>query len=534
MAKKKQVKNIPAAKSTSPDLDLLIDKYIWLLIPIFTVIYYLSSKYSIGFSQDDEIGHFVNMKEFWTDPLSIIGNWPKPGYKILMVVPALFGYQAVLLVNSLIAATTVYLTYRLLKLYNINYAFFGAFMLGLQPLFFDLSFRSYAEIFTALLFVVLIILYKKESYFLCGLVCGYIFTVRQEAVLIGIFLAIIFFQRKNYTAILSIGIFPFLFNLFGYFKTGDYLFVISEMSSLGAMDFGGASRGFFHYFKVYIFIVGPVCLTLFLLGYFGFLADTKKFKEYIKKYDIVYVVFTLTFMVQVLLMLKGTNPGTWRYLLHISPLAAFFATVGLNNLASVQFKKTNYIITGTFLIITLAVLSRISKGLDLFEIPEYGKFAVVSIVFLLTVILFSNDTRAYLNKLSVTLIILSAVYLFMSFEPRVLSAENIAVKQTAEYLAKSEYENKEIYVTVQLTNSIILFGDVSPEGRKKFIHLNQENLSKAKKGDLVIWDTHYGYRPEYKNDVKPDDLDENPDFKMIKKITSSDNMFEAYVYEKIN
>jgi hypothetical protein len=451
-----------------------------------------------------------------------------------MVVPALLGYQAVLIFNSLIASTTVYLTYRLLKLYKINYAFFGAIILALQPMFFDLSFRSYAEIFTALLFVIMILLYKKESYFLCGLVCGYIFTVRQEAALIGIFLAFIFYQRKNYPAIFAIGIFPFLFNLFGYFKTGDYLFVITEMSTLGAMDFGGASRGFFHYFKVYIFIIGPVCLTLFLLGYYGFLADTKKIKEYLKKFDIVYVVFTVTFLVQVMLMIKGTNPGTWRYLLHISPLAAFFATVGLNNLGSVKFKNVSYVIMGSFLLIVLAVLSKTSMGVDLSEISEYGKFGVVSLIFLLAVGLFSNDTRAYLNKLSITLILIAAAYLFMSFEPRILSPENIAVRQVAEYLSKPEYLDKDIYVTVQLTNSIILFGDVPPSRREKFIHLNSDNLLKAKKGDIIVWDNHYGYRPEYKNDVKLDEIEKDPDFKIINNINATDKFFEATIFEKIN
>ena len=67
----------------------------------------------------------------------------------------------------------------------------------------------------------------------------------------------------------------------------------------------------------------------------------KKIKEYFIKYDLVYIVFTLMFLVQVMLMIKGTNPGTWRYLLQVSPLAAFFATVGLNNLGSSEFKKTN-------------------------------------------------------------------------------------------------------------------------------------------------------------------------------------------------
>ena len=533
MAKKNQIKKNPVVKSTSPDLDLVIHKYFWLVIPLFAFIYYMSSKYSTGFYQDDEIGHFVNMLDFWTDPSVILGNWPKPGYKLFMVVPSLLGLQAVLIANALIASVTVYLTYVLLRTYKIKYAFFGGLMLAFQPLFFDLSFRSYAEIFTALLIVLMILFYKKEMYFLCGLACGYIFTVRQEIALIGIALAIIFFMRKNYLAIVAIGVFPFLFNLFGYIHTGDMLFVISEMSSLGAMDFGGANRGFFHYFKVYIFIIGPVCLTLFLLGYFGFLSDTKKIKEYLLKYDLVYIVFTVTFMVQVMLMVKGTNPGTWRYLLHISPLAAFFATVGLNNLASVQFKKTNYIITGIFLFFTITILSKTSSGLDLLEVSEYWKFAVVGITFLLTIFLFSEDTRSYLNKLSVSLIILSAVYFFMSFQPRQLTPENISVKEIADYISSPELRDKKVFITIQTTNTVRMFGD-DPANKEKYTHLNKENLAKAKTGDIIIWDSHYGYRPEYKNDVKIEDIMNDSSYKMIKQFSSTDSRFKAAVFEKIN
>ena len=136
--------------------------------------------------------------------------------------------------------------------------------------------------------------------------------------------------------------------------------------------------------------------------------------------------------------------------------------------------------------------------------------------------------------LSVTLILISTVYYFLSFEPRLLSAENLTVKQVGEYLDKPELSNKKIYITTQLTSPIVLFGDISPERKKKFIHLNSENLSKAEKGDLVIWDNHYGYRPEYKNDVKLEAVENNPDFKKLKQFNSNDNIFKSYIFEKIN
>jgi len=528
-------KSTTAKKEIKPiDDNPFLDKYFWLIIPLLAVVYYLSSKYSTGFYQDDEIGHYVNMKEFWSDPFIILGNWPKPGYKLFMVVPSLFGYQAVIFFNSLIASVTVYLTYVLLKEYKINYAFFGALLLAFQPLFFDLSFRSYAEIFTGMLFVVMMIFYKREMYLLCGLVCGYIFTVRQEIVLVAIVLAIIFFIKKKYVPIIAIAVFPLVFDFMGYLKSGDIAYVITEMTSLGAMDFGGANRGFFHYFKVYIFIIGPVCLALFLLGFFGFLSDTGKIKEYLMKYDMPYIIFVFGFLVQAMLMVKGTNPGTWRYLLQVSPVAAFFATVGFNNLGLSSFKKINYYVTGFLLLMILLFMSKTSNGLDLTISPDYGKLAVVAIFFMLTIILFSSDKYQFLNKLSIILLILSAAYFFMSFEPRKLSAENLAVKQMSEYLKTAASGPKKVFITSQTESPVILFGDIPNETIKNFIHLNSENLAKASKGDLIIWDSHYGYRPEYKNDVRFETLQNDSNYKVMNQFTSGDNRYRAVVFEKIN
>ena len=174
MAKKESKKNVRSSagsgtsakfnKNVIPlDDNPLISKYFWIVIPLFTIIYYISSKYSLGFYQDDEVGQYINMLSFWSDPFVILGNSPKPGYKIFMVIPSLFGYNAVLLVNAFIASLAVYYTYILLKVCKINYAYFGALLLSVQPLFFDLSFRSYAEIFTSLLILFVLILYKKES-----------------------------------------------------------------------------------------------------------------------------------------------------------------------------------------------------------------------------------------------------------------------------------------------------------------------------------------------------------------------------------
>src|SRR5690606_26719576 len=145
----------------------------------------------------------------------ILGNMPKPGYKIFMVIPALFGYDVVLTVNSFIASLTVFFTYKLIKAYKLNYAFVGALLLAFQPLFFDLSFRSYSEIFTALLVVIFLMLYENKQYIWSALVCGYIFTVRQEIGIVLVILAIIFIRKKEFVPALLLFVFPAIYNLLG-------------------------------------------------------------------------------------------------------------------------------------------------------------------------------------------------------------------------------------------------------------------------------------------------------------------------------
>ncbi|MBK9331770.1 MAG: hypothetical protein IPM96_05015 [Ignavibacteria bacterium] len=543
MAKKETKKNIQNTPRTAAsvksgnktvplDDNPLISKFFWIVIPVFTLIYYISSKYSLGFYQDDEVGQYINMINFFTDPFVILGNSPKPGYKIFMVIPSLFGYNAVLLVNSFIASLAVYFTYILLKTYKINYAYFGALLLAVQPLFFDLSFRSYAEIFTSLLILFVLILYRKESYALSALVCGYIFTVRQEIALLIIIFAVIYFRKKNYTAIILLAVFPLIYNFLGYFKTGDLMFVLTEIMSLSVYSY--KSQGISHYLLVYIFIVGPVSLLLFFFGFFGFLSDTNKIKEYLMKYGIFYLVFVSIFSVQLMTMFSdGANPGNWRYLLHISPIAAVFATIGLNNLGAPSFRKTSYILTGILAFITLVFLSKDTNGFILLETSEYVKFFMIVASFLIILLVKKEPVTEYLNKVSAVLIALAVIYLTLSFTPKELSSENLALKQTSDYLNTLDLNDREVLYNHTF---IPFYSDKHYRNNPaSFKRLISENLNDIKPGTIVIWDSHYSYRPkDMLNDVQLETLEKDSTYKLLNKIISADQRFGAFIFEKTN
>lgn len=523
--KQETVLNIPYSETS---FEAKYSKYFWLIIPVLAILYYSYRKIAVGFYQDDEVAQYINMVNFWADPWVILGNGPKPGYKIFMVIPALISYDAVLIFNSLIAAATVYMTYILIRTYKVSYAIIGALLLATQPLYVDLSFRSYSEIFTALCIVSFLILYKKEKFLFSALLLGYIYTIRQEIALLIIVFAVIFAYRKQYLFAAALFVFPVLYNLLGFIKTGDILFVLTEMQSVAGLNY--KSQGLLHYFKVYIFIVGPVCLSLFLLGFFGFLNDTSKIKEYFKKYAEFYIIFISIFIIQMLTMVSdGPNPGNWRYLLHISPICAFFAAVGLNNLSLKNFRSTNYIITGIFAVLVFLFLSKATDGFILLEKTEYIKIIFVILFFILSIALWNESRAKYLSSLGIALVIIAAVHLYF-VEPKKLSPENISVRETAEFVDTiAEAKGKE-----KLTNHtfIMFYSKQYKDEQKLWKKLDLKNLNEAPKGSYVIWESHYGYRPEFKNDVQLDVLKDSTKYRFIKQIISQDQRFGSFIFEK--
>ncbi len=511
------------------DFERKYSQYFWLLIPVLTILYYSYRNIAVGFYQDDEVAQYINMLQFWKDPWAILGNGPKPGYKIFTVIPALISYDAVLIFNSLIAASTVYLTYILLKSYKIGFAYIGALLLATQPLFVNLSFRSYSEIFTALLIVTFLIFYNKDKYFLSGLLLGYIFTVRQEIALLIIVIAFLFIRKKEYLPAAALAVFPILYNLLGFIKTGDPLFVLTEMKSVAGLNY--KSQGLLHYFKVYIYIVGPVCLTLFMVGFWSFLADLSQYKKYIDKYLLPYIIFVSIFIIQMLTMINdGPNPGNWRYLLHISPICALFANVGVNNIIYGKNKNFYYSILGGFTLIVLLFFSKATDGFVLLDIPDYTKLIFTVLLAAFIFILNSKDKQKYFYRLSAVIIILAAIHLYF-VEPKKLSAENISVKETSEYLDNiPDLQNKEV-----LTNHtfIMFYSQVYKKNIEHFKKLDSINLLEAPKGTIIVWESHYGYRPEFKNDIQFGELIDESKFKLIKQFATPDKKFAAFIFEKL-
>ncbi len=67
---------------------------------------------------------------------------------------------------------------------------------------------------------------------------------------------------------------------------------------------------------------------------------------------------------------------------------------------------------------------------------------------------------------------------------------------------------------------------------QKIRSFNMDTLKLIKSGDVVIWDSHYSYRPEFKWDVPFDYLYKDTlNYKLIHQINKN-NKFAAFIFQK--
>lgn len=77
--------------------------------------YFVFSFFSEGFYQHDEAAHYVNMLRIWHNPEMMMGNWAKPGFKLIYAPFSLLGLHAVKLLNCVLAASTCYFSFKVMQ-----------------------------------------------------------------------------------------------------------------------------------------------------------------------------------------------------------------------------------------------------------------------------------------------------------------------------------------------------------------------------------------------------------------------------------
>jgi hypothetical protein len=177
----------------------------------------------------------------------------------------------------------------------------------------------------------------------------------------------------------------------------------------------------------------------------------------------------------------------------------------------------------------LFFLSKEATGLLITDTPEYLKLG--SIVVLTGVILFAvSMPKVILFKQFLLLtLILTAAFTLYSEKPKQQSPENSTISQIADWYTKDADKSKPVLYDHSL---ILFYGNIFGDDKERFKILNMKALEESPQGTIVIWDSHYSYRPEYKNDTKLEFLQNNSKYKLLKEFMSQDRRFAAFIFQK--
>lgn len=517
------------------------NRHLWILTVLaFFGFYYYSTK-SVGSHMDDELAHYMNMIGFWEVPSSIMGNWSKPGYKLLYVLPVLLGYKFVIALNCAVSAIGCFLAAKITQYFNKDLAIVAFVLAATQPVWIELSFRNYSDVTSGVILAAAVYFALKEKYFFSSLFISYNIFVRQEFIIIAFIFGLFLLYKKQFWAALALGIFPLLYALWTLQAKGDFFYFITEASNTSdayAREYG--RPGFNHYALLAAVCFGAMQIALLVVGIYYTL---KKFFniQWIKSREgkllMVFIPFAIYIMIHNIFNMQSpeigpATGGNLRYTTGIGPLVAALGALALS------YYKT---LSRNELLIVLGVVG-VSVATFMTYEHNYVDFAL------------DKNEEKIRNWAPFFIFITGGLLFFLplkgwgqagyiaAFTLIFANSELHPYKQRPEGEAVERCINK----IIKLPNTkgqMVLSNHPATwfYWQKKMSYtpssgtLDSANIESAPVGTICIWDSHYGFRPNRTpGSVKPEYFNNGSfEFKEPLMVTSKDQRFQIAVFEKI-
>lgn len=532
-------------------------KALWLTLLVF-IAYVGYSFLSTGFYQHDEIGHYFNMREFWKNPNVILGNSAKTGYKLIYVIPALLGNKFLVYVNAAFAAFACFLTFKVAQRIGSKFAWLAFFMLALQPYWIQLSFRNYADMFSGFVLLLALYFHTEKKYVTSSLILSYAGIIRQEFLLLlpiyGVWQAL----NKRWVCFFLLGLFPLLNNIWGFMATGEPLYLLTSSSKTAAKYADEWPRqGFDHYFKMGITIWGAVqafLLVIYILLFFAKRAKLFNQTDYLKEHAqqketsssllFIGIPVLIYFSIHCLfnweaVKIGAATGGNLRYMTAIAPLIALLCATVCDQFKYVNKKAFIYIGAIIYIIIVTVFLSYPHNNVKLLDqvnqqTGEDPKHDYVPLLFTLVsaaCLFIISKQKQLITAFTV------AAFLFVLFTVRPFKAipEDVAMESVTNSIIAKGYTDKGVPV---YTNHVLFkyFYDKKKHNiYDKQVYSDSLSLQTAPVGSIILWESHYGYRPKLnKNTVTADYFQRRPQqYVLLQNRISTDQRFQAIVFEKI-
>jgi hypothetical protein len=511
-----------------------------LLTISLAIIYFVFSRFSNGFYMHDEVANFFGIQHFWTEPLSVIGANAKTGYKLFYILPVLGGYAFLQFFNAVVSAVTVLYSYKILEKLRCKQSILIFFLLGLQPLWFMLSFRNYAEMLAAFLLVFAAYQHFNKKYIFAAIVISYVAFTRTELHSIsGLYFLWLVFNKKWLPAVFT-GVFTFINAMVGFAMTGDILHIVHDIKKFSDSIKGAYPRqGFDHFFLLSSVTFGVVSVVLFF-NYIGVSVINKLKIHWILLVPTI-VVFLMNCIFNAHFTEIGPGGGSLRYLL---PIAPFVSILGIISIDEVTTIKKRYLLLSIF--IPLLIL------IGVFQTYEHNFIKLNEEVRSWTVLLFAIATVVIILlplKPKHLTIVFSLLAIFVGtsiIDTRQIQPEEQTVKKAAKWfndqvkISKNPQPGQQVLITensrLAVGHTLFFFytGIKESDFKNKPVPLIKEATDTLKVGDVVIWESHYGYRPKLRPTSQPYEFyEKDPRFEKIQYYQSNDRRFTIVFFLKV-
>jgi len=513
----------------------ILDKYvsqefsavsIGIIVLLIALIHFVYSYSSNGFYQGEEGVHYLNMKNFWQDPNVILGNWGKPGWKLLVVLPALGGFKFLALFNSVLAAGTGWIAYKIAVLKKVKMPIIAFVFLAGQFLWMEMAFRNYSEFPTALLLIGAVYAHLKEKINLASLLISYTLIMRQELLPVaGLYALYLLYTKKAWIPVLLMSTFPLLINFWGFLATGDPLYTLTNALSISKSTTIYPRQGFDHYIKTALPIFGPFLII-------GFLAYLKQVLTKERKLDyFVFIPLFLFWLIHSLFNLQAFDIGTatggnWRYLLIISPLLTVLATMGWDKLPNLQLKdKLVYLLFFVpFLVYAISVNAFEHNYIGFSNVKDWTLPATIAGTIILTMLPLSR------GPLVASILTFTVIFNYLYLKPIKMVGEDAKMKEIAAWVEKENIDNNPIYHSNPMLNVFLNKNDYEFENGMS-TYRNAQDVEKAPIGSHIFWDTHYSKR---KSNLDYTYFQNKPDmYQLIKQEQSDNKRYAILMFKKI-
>ncbi len=485
---------------------------------------------SEGTWDDDTPTRYFNVRNALNEPRQFLSIWNRPLFTLLYVWLFQLGKMFVVQ-TALISVISAFVMYRAAKALRLQNAFMVIPFIVLQTYFFRIASTGLTEPLAALVLTFGFYFFVKKN-FLAFAICGSLLPLaRLELSVLLVFWAAILFRQRLWRYFPILVVPTLIWNFAGTIIDGNVFWLLEQIAT-GEENRYGHGR-FWAYFQRYIFLTGPVIFYFFMLGFFE--------RVYRRKFDFLFLQFALGFMIYVLFSWKlsiGQAGGSMRNLISLSPFAGLFALYGYNLWLGIKSDRADYLRIVIFsLVVTALTTFFLSKKIAMRHVvldePEYIKLALISIlavIFSLRLNLLKNIFSRPKNHSMISAILVGtiAVYTMIKEPPEPLSGERATIQRIAEWY---EQEKNTLKQSKTFVNHVWFFYSKNFNRLSaRFDSVTKENLEAAPKSSIVIWDSHYSDRLE--GDVPFEYFKNNSDFKEIVRLTTSDSVFTAAIFQK--